>query len=217
MAGTYIEIYRYQKTNTSITKPPNGGRSPSNIAGWHDISYNTPLTIDWRRIYIIKTPRISPSGGSYRVSILKIWEKINRVMTTPHYRLCIGIRLYRDKWCFMCHSMFESVWWLLMAWCLFGAIMMTSSNGDIFRVTGHLCGEFIGPPLCEFPTQRPVTRSFEFSLICVWINGWVNNGEAGDLRRYRTHYDVTVMDISYYHDDIDRSVHVKSAPTWWIH
>ena len=34
-----------------------------------------------------------------------------------------------------------------------------------------------------------------FSLICVWINGWVNNGEAGDLRRYRAHYDVTVMNI----------------------
>ena len=32
-----------------------------------------------------------------------------------------------------------------------------------------------------------------FSLICVWKNGWVNNGEAGDLRRYRAHYDVTVM------------------------
>ena len=32
-----------------------------------------------------------------------------------------------------------------------------------------------------------------FSLICVWINGWVNNREAGDLRRYRTHYDVIVM------------------------
>ena len=32
-----------------------------------------------------------------------------------------------------------------------------------------------------------------FSLICVWINGWVNNGEAGDLRRHRAHYDVTVM------------------------
>ena len=31
------------------------------------------------------------------------------------------------------------------------------------------------------------------SLICVWINGWVNNHEAGDLRRYRAHYDVTVM------------------------
>ena len=32
-----------------------------------------------------------------------------------------------------------------------------------------------------------------FSLICVWINGWVNNREAGDLRRYRAHYDVIVM------------------------
>ena len=32
-----------------------------------------------------------------------------------------------------------------------------------------------------------------FSLIWVWINGWVNNREAGDLRRYRVHYDVTIM------------------------
>ena len=32
-----------------------------------------------------------------------------------------------------------------------------------------------------------------FSLICVWINGLVNNREAGDLRRYRAHYDVNVM------------------------
>ena len=36
---------------------------------------------------------------------------------------------------------------------------MTSSNGNIFRVTGPLCGEFTGPG--EFPTQRPVTRSFD--------------------------------------------------------
>ena len=72
--------------------------------------------------------------------------------------------------------------------------MMTSSNGNIFRVTGRLCGEFTGPG--EFPTQRPVTRSFDFSLICVSINGWVNNREAGDLRRYRAHYDVIVMGIN---------------------
>ena len=37
--------------------------------------------------------------------------------------------------------------------------MMTSSNGNIFRVTGPLCGEFTGPG--EFPTQRPVRRSFD--------------------------------------------------------
>ena len=32
-----------------------------------------------------------------------------------------------------------------------------------------------------------------FCLICARINGWVNNREAGDLRRHRAHYDVTVM------------------------
>ena len=32
-----------------------------------------------------------------------------------------------------------------------------------------------------------------FSLICVWIKGWVNNREADNLRRYRAHYDVSVM------------------------
>ena len=32
-----------------------------------------------------------------------------------------------------------------------------------------------------------------FSLICAWINVWVNNGEAGDVRRHRAHYDVIVM------------------------
>ena len=31
------------------------------------------------------------------------------------------------------------------------------------------------------------------SLICAWMNGWVNNREAGDLRRHPAHYDVTVM------------------------
>ena len=36
-----------------------------------------------------------------------------------------------------------------------------------------------------------------FSLIWVWINDWVNNGEAGDLRRYRIHYDVTEMSWAY--------------------
>ena len=45
----------------------------------------------------------------------------------------------------------------------------------------------------EFPTQRPVTRSFDIFLICVWINGWVNNRETGDLRRHRAHYDITVI------------------------
>ena len=35
------------------------------------------------------------------------------------------------------------------------------------------------------------------SLICTRTNGWINNGEAGDLRWYRAHYDVTVTSMVY--------------------
>ena len=67
-----------------------------------------------------------------------------------------------------------------------------------------------------------------FSLICVWINGWENNREAGDLRRHRTHYDVIVMFIqrliehSQQQNTVDNicyhiiylTFHLKEASTW---
>ena len=44
------------------------------------------------------------------------------------------------------------------------------------------------------PVNSPQWRGvLKFSLICAWINGWVNNPETSDLRRHRAHYDVTVM------------------------
>ena len=48
--------------------------------------------------------------------------------------------------------------------------MMTASNGNIFRVTGHLCGEFTGPD--EFPSQRPVTRSFDVGKTIMRLVIW---------------------------------------------
>ena len=42
---------------------------------------------------------------------------------------------------------------------LAGSYMMTSSNGNIFSITGPLCGN--SPITGEFPAQRPVTRSFD--------------------------------------------------------
>ena len=70
--------------------------------------------------------------------------------------------------------------------------MMTSSNGNIFRVTGPLCGEFTGH------RWIPLTKASDVELWCFlwsvpWINVWVNNCEAGDLRHHPAHYDVTVM------------------------
>ena len=69
---------------------------------------------------------------------------------------------------------------------------MTLSNGNIFHITSHLCArnsKVIG----EFPAQRPVTWSFDVFFDLRLNIGWMNNGEAGDLRCHHTHYDVTVM------------------------
>ena len=59
------------------------------------------------------------------------------------------------------------------------------------------------PVTGEFPSQRPVTRSLMFSLICAWIN----DREAGDLRRHRAHYDVIVMR--------ETEIYTKVKPTTW--
>ena len=71
-------------------------------------------------------------------------------------------------------------------------IMMSSSKGNIFRVTGPLCWEFTGH------LWIPLTKASDAELWCFflsapWINRWVNIREAGDLRRHRAHYDVNVM------------------------
>ena len=68
--------------------------------------------------------------------------------------------------------------------------MMTSSNGNIFRVTGHLCGIHRTP--VNSPHKGQWRGALMFSLICPWIYGWV---KAGDLRCYRAHYDVIVMQL----------------------
>ena len=38
-----------------------------------------------------------------------------------------------------------------------------------------------------------------FSLICASINDWVNNREAGDVRRHRGHYDIVMWLFSTLH------------------
>ena len=62
-----------------------------------------------------------------------------------------------------------------------------------------------------------------FSLICIWINGWVNNREAGDLRCHRAHYDVIVMrmwinglyDLLRTDKTVTRQAQRKSIRPYW--
>ena len=58
----------------------------------------------------------------------------------------------------------------------------------------------------------PHTKASDAKLwcfLCAWINDWVNNCEAGDLRRHRAHYDVIVM--------ISRIAHLIKIFSEWCH
>ena len=67
---------------------------------------------------------------------------------------------------------------------------MTSSNGSIFRITGHLCGEFTGH--LWIPCTKASGTELCFLWSAPWVYGWVNNCEAGALRRHHAHYDIIV-------------------------
>ena len=67
--------------------------------------------------------------------------------------------------------------------------IMSSSNGNIFRVTCPLWGN---PPVTgDSPHKGLWSGALVFSLICAWTHGWASNRDADDLRRHHNQYDVT--------------------------
>ena len=82
-------------------------------------------------------------------------------------------------------------------------IIMTSTNGKILRYWPFVQGIHRSP--VNSPHKGQWRGALMFSLICAWITGWVNNGEAGDLRRHRAHYDVI---------NVDTTCHAAWWPLW---
>ena len=70
--------------------------------------------------------------------------------------------------------------------------IMTSSNGNIFRVTGPLWGEFSSHRWVPLINTSDAELWCLF-LVCAWTNGWVNNRDPGEFRCHRPHYEVTIM------------------------
>ena len=66
-----------------------------------------------------------------------------------------------------------------------GNKITTTTTGNIFRVTG---------PLCRWvPITKASDAEFDVFFDQRRNKGWVNNKDAGDLRRHHAHYGVTVM------------------------
>ena len=116
-----------------------------------------------------------------------IWSMVTGLVSPTHYLNQYWLIISEVLW----HSPEGSFTWSARY-----VFMMTSSNGNILRATGHLCGEFTGGRWIP-RTKASDAELWCFSLICASINGWVNNREAGELKRHRAHYDFIVMYARY--------------------
>ena len=100
-------------------------------------------------------------------------------------------------WCTCFDVVKDPAWFTLTA--LWGTMphffLWWRHQMETFSALRALCAG--NSPGTRSPVNSPLKGQWRgalmFSLICVWINGWVNTRKADDLRRYYTHYDVTVM------------------------
>ena len=92
--------------------------------------------------------------------------------------------------------------WSLLQWCIHQCITL-DLHDDVIKWKHFLCNWPFVQGIHRSPDNSPHKGQWRgalmFSLICVWINDWVNNREAGDLRCCRAHYDVIVMVITAPH------------------
>ena len=120
------------------------------------------------------------------------WHKWPGVCVAKYYSIALqkierDLHLFCDSKSSIVNPVEICMWiigFVVMAWWrhqmeTFSALLATCAGNSPVPVKSPHKGQWHG--------------ALMFSLICVWINGWVNNREAGDLRRYRAHYDVSVM------------------------
>ena len=79
----------------------------------------------------------------------------------------------------------------------------------------------------DSPHKGQWCGAWMFSLICAWTNDWVNNRDAGDLKRHHAHYDVNVMKwnmennmnqlISMQQGSFFACTQCKVVSRWWAH
>ena len=177
---------------------------------------NIPVTI--QNIHIIIVSRIFPPDIVYRIpKVAAIYLTIHtQSWLTDLISICLNICLMKYAFvhalsclCYK-HSM--------ICRDLFRDIYIYTHITDIYlfeRIVSLALGKYMHDDVIKwkhFPRNWPFVRGIHrtpvnsphkgqwrralmFSLICVWINDWVNNREASDLRRYHAYYDVIVMNI----------------------
>ena len=145
---------------------------------WTVLAIGNYTAICWSNRYVIKCLPKSPCLMFQWLPLTNCCATVRRLWPMPSRTVCEWIHrtVLGGHWS---STRTEKSWW--------------RHQMEIFSALLALCAGN-SPVTGEFPAQKSVTRSFDgFFLICACMDDWVNNREAGDLKRHRTHYDVTVM------------------------
>ena len=112
---------------------------------------------------------------------------------------------------FLCHEMYWKIHKHLISW--------WRHQMETFYALRALCAGIHLSPV-NSPHKGQWRGALMFSFICAWINSWVNNRKAGDLRRHRAHYDVTTTIITQDHSMGCSWFPVKisdiTSQLWWM-
>ena len=114
------------------------------------------------------------------------------------------------SWCFI--SILEA-WSHLQLHSVLYCVSWWRHQMEIFSALLALCAGNSPVPV-NSPHKGQWRGALMFSLICAWINDWINSREAGDLRRHRGHYDANVM----FTVNVMQSAHHLALFCWvWYH
>ena len=102
--------------------------------------------------------------------------RVTHLSSAIYISVCLRIRVRRKIACVtgpkLNHTHAMISWWRHQMDTISALLAICSGNSPV-----------------NSPRKGQWRGALMFSFICVWIKGWVNNREAGDFRRYRSHYD----------------------------
>ena len=147
---------------------------------WRQIWCDTPAHLAWNTLINTGSERRLLITVDQGIAASSVWfSRHNRLIHHTRGKLHIHCNTIYTLWSENCNSQCAGFFWKTQRYIKHLVSIldteMSQVNDDVIKWK-------------HFPRYWPFVRG-----ICVWINGWVNNREASDFRRYRAHYDVTVM------------------------
>ena len=121
---------------------------------------------------------------------------MSAILQTTFSNECVNIG--SNSWLAERDTLFPKPWW--------------RHQMETFSALLAFCAGNSPVTLVNSPHKGQWREALIFSLICVWNNSWVNNGDAGDLRHNRVHFDVIVTPV------VNKSIDVftRVTGTQWV-